>query len=87
LGVPNVQLVKEQAPIAAIYKNQSVAEQNSVDLAFDLLMSPEYRDFRATIYSDESELARFRQIRAFGLLFLFPKIPSTYPVIPPTRVS
>jgi 3'5'-cyclic nucleotide phosphodiesterase len=33
-GVPNAQLVKEQATIATLYKNRSVAEQNSVDLAW-----------------------------------------------------
>jgi hypothetical protein len=31
-GVPNSQLVKEQAVIASVYKNKSVAEQNSVDI-------------------------------------------------------
>lgn len=31
-GVPNAQLVKENAPVAAVYKNQSVAEQNSLVL-------------------------------------------------------
>lgn len=30
LGVPNGQLVKERLPLAEVYKNQSVAEQNSV---------------------------------------------------------
>ena len=31
-GVPNAQLVKEGAEIAAIYKNKSVAEQNSIGM-------------------------------------------------------
>jgi hypothetical protein len=37
-GVPNGQLVKEEAHVASLYNNKSVAEQNSLDLAFELLM-------------------------------------------------
>ena len=33
-GVPNMQLVKEKAHVAVVYKNRSVAEQNSFDLAW-----------------------------------------------------
>jgi hypothetical protein len=61
-GVPNAQLVKEMSPIAQFYNNQSAAEQNSVDLAWALLMDPDYADLRRTIYWTESELKRFRQL-------------------------
>jgi hypothetical protein len=61
-GVPNGQLVKEGADIAKLYRNQSVAEQNSVDLAWDLLMEPAYADLRQCIYTSQSELYRFRQL-------------------------
>lgn len=61
-GVPNSQLVKEKANVAKIYKNRSVAEQNSVDLAWSLLMNPDYKDLRDCIYSNESEFRRFRQL-------------------------
>lgn len=61
-GVPNAQLVKEQTRIAVYYKNQSVAEQNSVDLCWDLLMDPKFRNLRETIYSNDVERARFRQL-------------------------
>jgi hypothetical protein len=37
-GVSNNQLIKEGAPMADKYKGKSVAEQNSVDMAWDLLM-------------------------------------------------
>ena len=37
-GVPNGQLIKEEAHVATVYNNKSVAEQNSLDLAFELLM-------------------------------------------------
>jgi 3'5'-cyclic nucleotide phosphodiesterase/Adenylate and Guanylate cyclase catalytic domain len=61
-GVPNVQLAKEGDPVAAVYSNQSPAEQNSVDVAWSLLMGDEYQDLRAAIYSSPEELLRFRQL-------------------------
>ena len=60
-GVPNAQLVKEKTRNAQFYK-KSIAEQNSVDLVWALLMSPEYNDLRSCIYSNEEELQRFRQL-------------------------
>ena len=62
VGVPNSQLVKEDADIAAMYRNLSVAEQNSVDIAWSLLQEDRYRKLRACIYKDQSELDRFRQL-------------------------
>jgi len=38
-GPKMTQLVKENDPVAVAYKNQSVLEQNSVDLAYDLVRS------------------------------------------------
>jgi class 3 adenylate cyclase len=61
-GIPNSQLVKENTSIVSYYKGQSVAEQHSVDLAWDLLMEERYCDLRAAIYKDESEMKRFRQL-------------------------
>ena len=61
-GVSNAQLVKEQTDTAKLYRNKSVAEQNSVDLAWELLMEPTYADLRACIYTNQSELERFRQL-------------------------
>ena len=61
-GVPNMQLVKEQSAEAKRYRYQSVAEQNSVDIAWWVLMEPEFRDLRACIFSTEEELTRFRQV-------------------------
>eukprot|EP00980_Cylindrotheca_fusiformis_P008567 scaffold1820_cov129-Cylindrotheca_fusiformis.AAC.8 len=60
-GVPNTQLVKENTRWAQIYK-KSVAEQKSVDLAWDMLMSDEYAALRACIYQTEEDLRRFRQL-------------------------
>jgi hypothetical protein len=61
-GVPNTQLVKELTHIASRYNNKSVAEQNSVNLAWNLLMSEQYDALRATIYADKDEMQRFRQL-------------------------
>jgi hypothetical protein len=61
-GVSNFQLVQEQTTIAKLYKNKSIAEQNSVDLAWDLLMDPTYTDLQMAIYTNHEELNRFRQL-------------------------
>eukprot|EP00980_Cylindrotheca_fusiformis_P016273 scaffold4834_cov117-Cylindrotheca_fusiformis.AAC.1 len=60
-GVPNVQLVKENTRSAQIFK-KSVAEQNSVELAWGMLMGKEYAALRACIYNTEEDLRRFRQL-------------------------
>eukprot|EP00980_Cylindrotheca_fusiformis_P003628 scaffold814_cov100-Cylindrotheca_fusiformis.AAC.10 len=61
-GVSNFQLIKENSKIASVFKQKSVAEQNSIVLAWDQLMSPKYSALRRCIYSNPSELDRFRQI-------------------------
>jgi hypothetical protein len=61
-GVPNSQLIKEKAHVATVYKNKSVAEQNSVDLAWDLLMDPRYQDLRQCLCTTTEEFQRFRQL-------------------------
>ena len=66
-GVPNTQLVKENTRNAQIYK-ESIAEQHSLDTVWGLLMSKEYDDLRACIYSTEGELRRFRQVMVNAVL-------------------
>ena len=61
-GVPNAQLIKENAAMGDHYAGKSVAEQNSVDLAWNLLMEDRYRTLRKVIYTNEAELQRFRQL-------------------------
>ncbi|KAL7568291.1 hypothetical protein ACA910_022628 [Epithemia clementina (nom. ined.)] len=61
-GVPNTQLARENPPLAAMYRGRSIAEQNSVDLAWNLLMETEYEQFRHAIYQTPAEKARFRQL-------------------------
>ena len=61
-GVPNAQLVKEGVPLAKFYDGKSVAEQNSLDLAWNLLMDPYYKDLRNAIYTTQTGLDRFRSM-------------------------
>ena len=61
-GVPNTVLVREGTPAAKYYKNKSVAEQNSIDMTWSLLMQEEYKDLRSAICANPSELQRFRQL-------------------------
>jgi 3'5'-cyclic nucleotide phosphodiesterase len=61
-GVSNAQLVEENHPLALLYSGKSVAEQNSINVAWKLLMEPQFADLRNCIYTTEAELALFRQI-------------------------
>ena len=62
VGVSNAQLVKEGVPIAAKYNQRSVAEQNSLDLSWNLLMEDRYGDLRNYLFSKQEDLVRFRQL-------------------------
>lgn len=61
-GVPNAQLLNENAALSGRYKKQSMAEQNSVDKSWRLLMDAKFANLRRTIYQTESEYQRFRQV-------------------------
>lgn len=61
-GVPNSLLIEEGNDLALIYKNKSVAEQNSVDLAWASLMGPEYKDLQDAIFGSQDEMDRFRKL-------------------------
>ena len=61
-GVSNAQLVEENSVLAKIYKGKSVAEQNSVNLAYKLLSDCRFKNLWATIMTNTHEEARFRQL-------------------------
>jgi class 3 adenylate cyclase len=68
-GVPNTTLISEQTSIAAKYNNRSVAEQNSLDLAWDELMDEtKYNELRNTLFTEKSELIRFRKLVVNGVM-------------------
>jgi hypothetical protein len=48
--------------MAALYKNKSVAEQNSLDIAWAVLMSEEFRSFVRPYLLLELISFRFRQV-------------------------
>ena len=61
-GVPNQILVKEQPKLAKHYHHKSVAEQQSFDIAWGLLMEDRYDELRRAIFQNDEERERFRQI-------------------------
>lgn len=61
-GVANGQLVKEGTELAKKYDGKSVAEQHSVDIAWNLLMEPCFSDLQACIFPDLDECKLFRQV-------------------------
>ncbi|KAL3941971.1 MAG: hypothetical protein SGARI_000417 [Bacillariaceae sp.] len=67
-GVSNAQLLKEKSPLSYLYRNKSVAEQNSFDIGWDLLMEDQYKSLRRTIYSTTGEFKRFRQLTLNAVL-------------------
>lgn len=60
-GVSNAQLVKEHDPLAQKYQ-RSVAEQNSLDLSWNLLMQDNYAQLRSFLLPNPNDLTRFRQL-------------------------
>jgi 3'5'-cyclic nucleotide phosphodiesterase len=61
-GVPNAELISENTELVQWYHGKSVAEQNSFDLAWNLLRQPEYTELLGTICSTKTEYIRFRQL-------------------------
>lgn len=61
-GVPNVQLAKERPEMAKRYKDKSLAEQNSLDIAWNLLESDTFTALRECIFPSENDQFRFRKM-------------------------
>lgn len=61
-GISNGQLVMEEPELSKHYRGKSVAEQNSLDIAWDLLMSNRFKEMRNYIFETTDELLRFRQL-------------------------
>jgi hypothetical protein len=56
-GVSNGQLAKEKPGLAQKYKDTSIAEQNSVNLGWSMLMEDQYQELRNYICPTPTELA------------------------------
>ena len=61
-GISNVQLSKERPHLASRYREKSVAEQNSLDIAWGLLMDDKFKDLRHFLFATKDELLRFRHL-------------------------
>ncbi len=61
-GVPNTNFALEKPDLAQVYRNKCIAEQNSIDLAWALLMRDEFKELRLSICADDVELKHFRQL-------------------------
>lgn len=61
-GVPNAQLAKEGVPMAKTYEGKSIAEQNSINLAWNILTESKYEDLRNAICKTQQEEVRFRHL-------------------------
>ncbi len=61
-GVSNPQRGLEEPELAEKYHNRSVAEQNSIELAWDLFMHPKFANLQRAIFSTEDDVRRFRQL-------------------------
>mmetsp|Transcript_41571 Transcript_41571/g.126014 ORF Transcript_41571/g.126014 Transcript_41571/m.126014 type:complete len:1447 (-) Transcript_41571:64-4404(-) len=61
-GVPNVQLIKEKPDLALQYKNKSVAENNSIAIAWRILKEPQFENLRKCIFATDGDESRFRQL-------------------------
>jgi 3'5'-cyclic nucleotide phosphodiesterase len=61
-GLTNKELVDMRAPLAAAYNGKCVAEQNSIEVAWKILMEQQYSQLRACIYSNDAEWKRFREL-------------------------
>jgi hypothetical protein len=61
-GISNVQLMKEEPTMGELYRGKSIAEQNSIDVAFDELMADQFINLRKFIFGNQKELMRFRQL-------------------------
>jgi len=61
-GISNLQLAKEEPELAEHYRNKCLAEQNSLDIAWEIFMTARFKKLREYIFETQDELLRFRQL-------------------------
>ncbi|CAB9498466.1 Receptor-type guanylate cyclase gcy [Seminavis robusta] len=61
-GVSNMQLGVEDPAMKEKYDNKSLAEQNSLDISWDILMQERFSKLRSFVFGSQEELLRFRQL-------------------------
>ena len=60
--MPNGQLAIEEPTLASVFRDHSIAEQNSVELGWAMIQQPEFSELRACLYTNEAERDRFRSV-------------------------
>lgn len=66
-GVSNMQLSKEEPRMADKFQMKSIAEQNSIDIAWNHFMEPRFETLRTSLFKSKKELFRFRQLLVNGM--------------------
>jgi hypothetical protein len=61
-GVPNFRLAMEDPTVNSTYKGKSLAEQRSIDVAWQLLMLPRFENLRRSICITKTQCVRFRAL-------------------------
>jgi 3'5'-cyclic nucleotide phosphodiesterase len=61
-GVSNKQLQVEEPALSRRYNGKSIAEQNSLDMAWNIFSLEHFAPLRAYLFQSADDLARFRQI-------------------------
>lgn len=61
-GVPNFILAKEEPETAEKYRNQSIAEQRSIDVAWAILLEEDFKNLRRCMFPTHTEFKHFRQL-------------------------
>ena len=61
-GISNAQLEKEEPALAKHFQHKSLAEQNSLEIAWTLFMSDQFQELRQCLFCTQQEMARFRQV-------------------------
>jgi 3'5'-cyclic nucleotide phosphodiesterase/Adenylate and Guanylate cyclase catalytic domain len=62
LGMSNKQIMDDGLSIAKLYGNKSIAEQNSIDVAWKLFMQPNFDALRQCMFLCPDDVKRFRQV-------------------------
>ena len=67
-GVDNLQLMKEQPSLGSLYQNRSVAEQNSLEIGWNLLMEDRFATLRSSLFASQDDFVRFRHLVVNGVM-------------------
>ena len=61
-GISNAQLEQEEPALAKHFQHKSLAEQNSLEIAWTLFMSDQFQQLRQCLFVTKEEMTRFRQV-------------------------